>query len=57
MAANSPIMREVVARLKRALPFWVFVMAFVLTECALPGVLMQNKGLNFVCRDTRLRHK
>jgi len=27
----------------------------VLTECGLlPGVLMQNKGLNFVCRNTRL---
>jgi phosphoribosylformylglycinamidine synthase len=26
-----------------------------LTECGLlPGVLMQNKGLNFVCRNTRL---
>lgn len=56
MAANAPIMREVVAQAEKG----AFVLGIcngfqVLTECGLlPGVLMQNKGLNFVCRNTRL---
>ena len=56
MAANSPIMREVVARSGTGTAVLGICNGFqVLTECGLlPGVLMQNKGLNFVCRDTRL---
>ena len=56
MAANSPIMREVVAQAEKGAAVLGICNGFqVLTECGLlPGVLMQNKGLNFVCRDTRL---
>ena len=56
MAANSPIMREVVAQAEKGTAILGICNGFqVLTECGLlPGVLMQNKGLNFVCRNTRL---
>ncbi len=56
MAANSPIMRDVVAQAQNGARVLGICNGFqVLTECGLlPGVLMQNKGLNFVCRNTRL---
>ncbi len=56
MAANSPIMREVVAQAHKGAAVLGICNGFqVLTECGLlPGVLMQNKGLNFVCRNTQL---
>ena len=56
MAANSPIMREVVAQAEKGAAVLGICNGFqVLTECGLlPGVLMQNKGLNFVCRNARL---
>ena len=56
MAANSPIMREVVARAGTGTAVLGICNAFqVLTECGLlPGVLMRNRELNFVCRNTRL---
>lgn len=56
MAANSPIMREVVSQAEKGAAVLGICNGFqVLTECGLlPGVLMQNKGLNFVCRNTRL---
>ncbi len=56
MAANSPIMREVVAQAHKGAAVLGICNGFqVLTECGLlPGVLMRNTGLNFVCRDTRL---
>ena len=56
MAANSPIMREVVAQANKGTAVLGICNGFqVLTECQLlPGVLIQNTGLNFVCRDTRL---
>lgn len=56
MAANSPILREVVAQAHRGAAVLGICNGFqVLTECGLlPGVLMQNKGLNFVCRNTQL---
>jgi phosphoribosylformylglycinamidine synthase len=56
MAANSPIMREVVAQAEKGAAVLGICNGFqVLTECGLlPGVLMQNQGLNFVCRNTRL---
>ena len=56
MAANSPIMREVVAQAEKGAAVLGICNGFqVLTECGLlPGVLMQNKGLTFVCRNTRL---
>ena len=57
MAANSPIMREVVARAGTGTAVLGICNGFqVLTECGLlPGVLMQNRNLNFVCRNTRLK--
>ena len=56
MAANSPIMREVVAQAQKGAAVLGICNGFqVLTECGLlPGGLMQNNGLNFVCRNTRL---
>jgi len=56
MAANSPIMREVVEQAHKGASVLGICNGFqVLTECGLlPGVLMQNKGLNFVCRNTQL---
>ncbi|MGC6476448.1 MAG: phosphoribosylformylglycinamidine synthase subunit PurQ [Parvibaculales bacterium] len=56
MAANSPIMAEIVKRAGQGVPVIGICNGFqVLTECGLlPGVLIRNKGLNFVCRDTRL---
>lgn len=57
MAANSPIMREVVAHAGRGVPVLGICNGFqVLTECGLlPGVLMRNASLKFVCRDVDLR--
>lgn len=56
MAANSPIMREVVDRAKKGAAVMGICNGFqILTECGLlPGVLMRNAGLNFVCRNARL---
>jgi phosphoribosylformylglycinamidine synthase I len=57
MAANSPIMREVITRANGGTPVLGICNGFqVLTECGLlPGVLMRNASLKFVCRDTDLR--
>ncbi|MEP4379501.1 MAG: phosphoribosylformylglycinamidine synthase subunit PurQ [Alphaproteobacteria bacterium] len=57
MAANSPIMREVVAHAGRGVPVLGICNGFqVLTECGLlPGVLMRNASLKFICRDVNLR--
>lgn len=56
MAANSPIMKEVVLKAQKGTAVLGICNGFqVLTECGLlPGVLMQNAALNFVCRNTRL---
>jgi len=57
MAANSPVMREV----KEAADKGVCVLGVcngfqILTEAGLlPGALMRNAELNFVCRDVALR--
>ncbi|MEN3951122.1 phosphoribosylformylglycinamidine synthase subunit PurQ [Iodidimonas sp. SYSU 1G8] len=57
MAARSPIMREVVARANQGTPVLGICNGFqVLTEAGLlPGVLMRNAHLKFVCRDVQLR--
>ncbi len=57
MAANSPIMRDVIAHAKKGVPVLGICNGFqILTECGLlPGVLMRNRDLHFICRDIRLR--
>ena len=57
MAAHSPVMREVVARANAGVPVLGICNGFqILTECGLlPGVLMRNAGLHFICRDVELR--
>ena len=57
MAAHSPIMRDVVARAKAGTPVLGICNGFqVLTETGLlPGVLMRNASLKFVCRDVHLK--
>jgi phosphoribosylformylglycinamidine synthase len=56
MAAHSPVMREVVKRAQGGTPVLGICNGFqVLTETGLlPGALMRNAGLNFVCREVRL---
>ncbi len=56
IAARSPIMQAVVERAGKGLPVLGVCNGFqVLTEAGLlPGALMRNAGLNFVCRDVSL---
>jgi len=57
MAARSPIMRAVVDAANRGVPVIGICNGFqVLTEAGLlPGALMRNAGLNFVCRPVALK--
>ena len=57
MAGRSPIMKEVVARANKGNPTLGICNGFqVLTETGLlPGALMRNAGLKFVCRDVTLK--
>jgi len=57
MAAHSPIMREVKARAAKGVPVLGICNGFqVLTEAGmLPGALLANRTLSFVCRDVHLR--
>ena len=57
MAANSPILRAVVERSKQGVPVLGVCNGFqVLTETGLlPGALLSNASLKFVCRDVYLR--
>ena len=57
MAAHSPIMREVVRRANFGTPVLGICNGFqVLTEAGLlPGILMRNSALRFICKDVRLR--
>ncbi len=56
IAARSPIMRAVVEAAGKGLPVLGICNGFqVLTEAGLlPGALMRNAGLSFVCRDAAL---
>ncbi|MBL27677.1 MAG: phosphoribosylformylglycinamidine synthase I [Rhodospirillaceae bacterium] len=57
MAVHSPAMREVVARAERGVAVLGICNGFqVLTESGLlPGALMRNRDLRFVCRDVWVR--
>lgn len=57
MAAHSPIMRAVVAAARQGVPVLGICNGFqILTEAGLlPGVLMRNRDLKFLCRDVHLR--
>jgi phosphoribosylformylglycinamidine synthase subunit PurQ / glutaminase len=57
MAAQSPVMREVVARAKKGVAVIGICNGFqILTESGLlPGVLIQNAKLKFICKDVDLR--
>ena len=57
MAAHSPIMRDVVAKARAGTPVLGICNGFqVLTETELlPGVLMRNASLKYVCRDVHLK--
>jgi phosphoribosylformylglycinamidine synthase I len=57
MAAHSPVMREVVRRAKGGTPVLGICNGFqVLTESGLlPGILMRNATLRFICKDVLLK--
>src|SRR4051794_2274347 len=57
MAAQSPVMREVVTRARAGVRVLGICNGFqILTEARLlPGVLMRNAGLKFICRTVDLR--
>lgn len=57
MAARSPIMQAVVAAADRGVPVLGVCNGFqVLTEAGLlPGALMRNAGIRFVCREVALK--
>lgn len=56
MAARSPIMRAIIEQASRGVPVLGICNGFqILTEAGLlPGALMRNAGLSFVCRDVAL---
>lgn len=56
MAANSPIMRAVAEAAGKGVPVLGVCNGFqILTETGLlPGALMRNSGIHFVCREVRL---
>jgi phosphoribosylformylglycinamidine synthase len=57
MAAHSAVMRDVIAKARAGTPVLGICNGFqVLCESGLlPGVLMRNASLRFICRDTWLR--
>lgn len=57
MAAHSPVMRTVIERAQKGTPVLGVCNGFqVLTESGLlPGALMRNASLKFVCRDVHLK--
>ena len=57
MAAHSPIVRDVIAKAKHGTPVLGICNGFhLLTETGLlPGVLMRNASLKFICKDVLLK--
>ena len=57
MAAQSPIMRDVIEKARKGTPVLGICNGFqILCESGLlPGVLMRNKSLHFICRDVHLK--
>ena len=57
MAAHSPIMREVIRKAQAGTPVLGICNGFqVLTEAGLlPGILMRNASLQFICKDVALK--
>ena len=57
MAAKSPVMREIIARANKGVPVLGICNGFqILTESGLlPGALMRNANLKYVCKDVHLR--
>jgi phosphoribosylformylglycinamidine synthase len=57
MAAHSPIMREVIARANKGVRVWGICNGFqILCESGLlPGILLRNASLKFVCRTVSLK--
>ena len=57
MAARSPIMQAVIAAANKGVPVLGVCNGFqVLTEAGLlPGALMRNAGIRFVCREVKLK--
>lgn len=57
MAAHSPIMKDVVAKAEKGTPVLGICNGFqVLCETGLlPGVLMRNASLHFICRDVTMK--
>ena len=57
IASRSPIVKDLVEKAKKGLPIAGFCNGFqILAETGLlPGALMRNKGLKFVCRQEKLK--
>jgi phosphoribosylformylglycinamidine synthase subunit PurQ / glutaminase len=57
MAAHSPIMRDVIEKANKGTPVLGICNGFqILCESGLlPGVLMRNTSLHFICRDVHLK--
>jgi len=57
MAAQSPVMQSIRSAAERGVPVLGVCNGFqILTEAGLlPGALMRNAGINFVCRDVALK--
>jgi len=57
MAARSPIVKDIISKANVGLPVAGFCNGFqILTETGLlPGALMRNKGLKFVCKPQALK--
>jgi phosphoribosylformylglycinamidine synthase I len=57
MASKSPVMREIIARANKGVPVLGICNGFqILTESGLlPGALMRNAGLKYICKDIHLR--